>query len=125
MDNKENKNELIHIRIEPTVKEKSEDIFKKLGINMSYAVSLFLNQVILKNGLPFNVELPQVNETEIEALARIIESTGGSGEVSIRNQKIIHLYSIGDIDYETAVFAIKRSFMGQWKIHMYMKEQMY
>ena len=80
---------------------------------MSYAVSLFLNQVILKNGFPFNVELPQVNETEVEALARIIESTGGSGEVSIRNQKIIHLYSIGDIDYETAVFAIKRSFMGQ------------
>ncbi len=113
MDNKENKNELIHIRIEPTVKEKSEDIFKKLGINMSYAVSLFLNQVILKNGFPFSVELPQVNETEVEALARIIESTGGSGEISDRNQKIIHLYSIGDIDYETAVFAIKRSFLGK------------
>ena len=45
---KENKNELIHIRIEPTVKEKSEIIFNKLGINMSYAISLFLNQVILK-----------------------------------------------------------------------------
>lgn len=113
MDNKENKNELIHIRIEPTVKEKSEDIFKKLGINMSYAVSLFLNQVILKNGFPFSVELPQVNETEVEALARIIESTGGSGKINDRNQKIIHLYSIGDIDYETAVFAIKRSFLGQ------------
>ena len=110
---KENKNELIHIRIEPTVKEKSEDIFQKLGINMSYAVSLFLNQVILKNGFPFNVELPQVNETEVEALAKIIESTGGNGEVSKKNQKIIHLFAIGDIDYETAVFAIKRSFIKQ------------
>ena len=108
---KENKNELIHIRIEPSVKEKSEDIFNKLGINMSYAVSLFLNQVILKNGFPFNVELPSVNETEIESLARIIESTGGSGEVSEKNQKIIHLFAIGDIDYETAVYAIKRNFM--------------
>ena len=108
---KENKNELIHVRIEPTVKEKSEDIFNKLGINMSYAVSLFLNQVILKNGFPFNVELPNVNETELESLAKIIESTGSNGKVSERNQKIIHLYSLGDIDYETAVFAIKRSFM--------------
>ena len=125
MENKENKNELIHIRIEPTIKEKSEDIFKKLGINMSYAVSLFLNQVILKNGFPFNVELPQVNETEVEALAKIIEATGGNGEVSERNQKIIHLYSIGDIDYDTAVYAIKRSFVREWKIHMYMKEQMF
>lgn len=111
MENKENKNELIHIRIEPTIKDKSENIFKKLGINMSYAVSLFLNQVILKNGFPFAVELPQRNENEIEALARIIESTGGTGEVNLQNQKIIHLYSVGDIDYETAVFAIKRSFV--------------
>ena len=108
---KKKKNELIHIRIEPSVKEKSEDIFNKLGINMSYAVSLFLNQVILKNGFPFNVELPKVNETELESLAKIIESTGGNGAVSEKNQKIIHLYSLGEIDYETAVFAIKRSFM--------------
>ena len=84
---------------------------------MSYAVSIFLNQVILKNGFPFNVELPQVNETEVEALFKIIESTGGNREVSEKNQKIIHLFAIGDIDYETAVFAIKRSFIRQWKIH--------
>jgi hypothetical protein len=69
------------------------------------------NQVILKNGFPFNVELPKVNETELESLAKIIESTGGNGVVNEKNQKIIHLYSLGEIDYETAVFAIKRSFM--------------
>ena len=111
MDNKENKNELIHIRIEPTIKEKSEDIFKKLGINMSYAVSLFLNQVIIRNGFPFNVELPQANKTKVEALAKIIEATGGNGEINEKNKKIIYLYSIGDIDYDTAVYAIKRSFV--------------
>ena len=27
------------------------------------------------------------------------------------NEKIINLYSLGEIDYETAVFAIKRNFM--------------
>ena len=122
---KEIKRDLIHIRIEPTVKEKSERIFDKLGINMSYAVSLFLNQVILKNGFPFNVELPHINETEVERLASIIGSTGGNGEISEQNQKIIHLYCIGDIDYETAVFAIKRSFLKTWKTHMSTKEQTY
>ena len=109
MENKENKNELIHIRIEPTVKEKSEAIFKKLGINMSYAVSLFLNQVILKNGFPFSIELPPVNEKEIESLVKIIESTGGMGKVSEQNQKIIQLYANGDIDYDTALYAIKKN----------------
>ena len=67
---------------------------------MSYAVSLFLNKVILKNGFPFNVELPQVNEMEVEALTKIIESTGGNREVSEKNKKIIHLFATGDIDYE-------------------------
>lgn len=49
---KENKNELIHIRIKPTAKEKSEEMFNKLRINMSYGISLFLNHVILENGFP-------------------------------------------------------------------------
>ena len=47
------KTELIHIRIEPEVKEQSEYIFKILGVNTSYAVSMFLNQVILRGGFPF------------------------------------------------------------------------
>ena len=43
MNSKETKNELINIRIKPSVKEKSEEIFSDLGIHMSYAISLFLN----------------------------------------------------------------------------------
>lgn len=117
---KENKNELIHIRIEQSIKEKSEEIFKKLGVNTSYAVSMFLNQVILKNGFPFKIDLPQTNKTEIELLAKIIESTGGNGEINEKNKKIIHLYSIGDIDYETAVFAIKRTL--SWLLEMKTKK---
>lgn len=106
---KENKSDLIHVRIEHSVKEEAENILKRLGLNTSYAVSLFLNQVIMRKGLPFEVEIPP-DEMEVESLARIIEATGGSGEVSEKNRKIIHLYARGDIDYETAVFAIKRSF---------------
>jgi len=105
---KENKNDLIHIRIESSVKEKAEEIFGQLGINMSYAVSLFLNQVILKNGFPFSIELPNKTNKTLE-LARIIEATGGKGEISLSNQKILSLYSNGDIDYDTALYAIKRN----------------
>ena len=106
---KENKNELIHIRIEPTVKEKSEEIFKKLGINMSYAISLFLNQVIIKNGFPFEVELPHFNQEEVEKLSKVIESIDKNGKENENNKNIINLYVTNQIDYETAVFAIKRN----------------
>lgn len=105
---KESKSDLIHIRIEHSVKTEAEEILKKLGLNTSYAVSMFLNQVIMRKGLPFNVEIPS-NDRDIESLANIIEATGENGEVDEKDQRIIHLYASGDIDYETAVFAIKRN----------------
>lgn len=105
---KEKKTDLMHIRIEPSVKKEAEEIFRKLGLSASYAVSMFLNQVIMRKGLPFEALIPE-DETEEEALARIIESTGGNGEVDEKNKKIIHLYAQGDIDYETAAFAIRRN----------------
>ena len=102
------KTELIHVRVDPEVKEQSEIVLKKLGVNMSYAVSMFLNQLILRNGFPFDISIPD-QKSNLEDIAKIIESTGGNGSVSANNQKILHLYSTGQIDYETAVFAIKRS----------------
>lgn len=113
-----NKTELIHIRIEPEVKIRSENIFKRLGVNTSYAISMFLNQVILRGGFPFEIELPKNNTTkkadeEYTNLALIIESTAGNGKVSEKNKNILNLYSSGQIDYETAVFAIKRSFINE------------
>lgn len=49
-------------------------------------------------------------ETDAELFARVAASTGGNGEISEENKKIIHLYATGQIDYETAKFAINKSF---------------
>ena len=108
---KDNKSELIHIRIEPEIKNKSEVIFKRLGVNTSYAVSMFLQQVILRGGFPFEIQLPKENSNEYIALAKIIESTAGNGKINAKNINILNLFASGQIDYETAVFAIKRSFV--------------
>lgn len=111
MSKKENKTELIHIRIEPEIKEQSEKIFKQLGINTSYAVSMFLNQVILRGGFPFEIEIPKQDNSDYMNLAMIIESTAGNGKISEKNKKILNLFAKGEIDYETAIFAIKRSYI--------------
>lgn len=49
----------ITIRMDRDVKEKSEKILKQLGLPMSTAIDLFLNQVILTGGIPFDITLPQ------------------------------------------------------------------
>lgn len=54
-----------------------------------------------------------LSSEEYVNLAMIIESTGGSGKVSEENKHILNLYASGQIDYETAVSEIKKSFMNE------------
>ena len=49
----------VFARIEPELKEDSESILAQLGIPMSNAIGLFLRQVVLQRGLPFEVKLPE------------------------------------------------------------------
>ena len=48
----------LYIRVEPDVKEHAEMILTQLGIPMSNAVGMFLKQVILHRGLPFDATHP-------------------------------------------------------------------
>lgn len=47
----------IYVRIEPDVKEKAESILSTLGIPASNAINMFYKQIILQNGLPFDVKI--------------------------------------------------------------------
>lgn len=48
----------LYARIEPEVKEQAEMILTALGIPASNAITMFYKQIILNNGLPFDVKLP-------------------------------------------------------------------
>lgn len=54
-------------RIRPDIKEKAEDIIHDLGLSVSAAFELYYRQIILRNGLPFDVRIP--NETTRKAIA--------------------------------------------------------
>lgn len=43
----------LNIRIEENVKNKANKTLSSMGLDMSTAVKMFLNQVITENGLPF------------------------------------------------------------------------
>lgn len=43
----------LNIRIEESTKNKANKTLSSLGLDMSTAVKIFLNQVITENGLPF------------------------------------------------------------------------
>jgi DNA-damage-inducible protein J len=48
----------LYARIEPDVKSQAEAILDVLGISASGAINMFYKQIILHNGLPFDVTIP-------------------------------------------------------------------
>lgn len=49
----------VFARVEPEVKEQAEAILNQLGIPMSNAISIFLKQIVMQRGLPFEVRIPE------------------------------------------------------------------
>ena len=99
------KSSIVHTRVNPEVKEECEKIFTSLGITTSYAISIFLNQVRLVGGFPFDIVLPK-KENNVEFAINI--SRVDAGKPSDKAIEIMKLYDEGKIDLETAEFAINR-----------------
>ncbi len=56
----------VHSRIQPEIKEQAEGILQRLGLSPTEAIRMFYTQIALRNGLPFDVSIP--NDETIKAL---------------------------------------------------------
>lgn len=73
------------IRIDSTVKTDANELFSKLGIDMSSAVNIFLRQCILRGGLPFKVEVPKYNAETLAAMAEARDIMSGKIQATSYN----------------------------------------
>ena len=48
----------IRARVRPRLKRDAEQVLDRLGMSTTDAISVFLKQVSLQNGLPFNIKIP-------------------------------------------------------------------
>ena len=48
---------ILQVRIDENLKNQTAEIFNNLGLDMSSAIRLFLNRVIIAQGLPFPMNL--------------------------------------------------------------------
>lgn len=48
----------IQTRVDPKIKDQAQIILKKLNISMSEAISLYLSQITLHQGIPFEIKIP-------------------------------------------------------------------
>ena len=48
----------VRARIQPRLKTHAEDIFQRLGLNPTQAITIFYRQVEMRDGLPFDLVIP-------------------------------------------------------------------
>lgn len=53
------------LKLDPTVKHEAQAIFAQLGLTLGEAVNLFLNQVRLNKGLPFELKIPNAMTQQV------------------------------------------------------------
>ena len=71
----------IRSRIEPELKEEAQDVLNRVGLNISDAIRLFLRQVIVAKGLPFEVrEIPNATTQAAILEARQVRARYGTAK---------------------------------------------
>ena len=63
------KSSSIYTRVEPAIKEQAEQVLSALGIPVANAINMFLHQVVLQKGIPFEVKMPKSAPLDYYALS--------------------------------------------------------
>ncbi|MCD7845501.1 MAG: type II toxin-antitoxin system RelB/DinJ family antitoxin [Oscillospiraceae bacterium] len=88
----------VFARVEPDLKAQAEQILNELGIPMSNAVSMFLKQVVLQRGIPFEMKLPADRPLAYGALTRAqFDAEIERGMADIENNNV---YSADEVEAE-------------------------
>ena len=58
----------LYARIEPETKTCAENILESLGIPVSTAINMFYRQIILNNGLPFELKIPKTKNIDVSKM---------------------------------------------------------
>ena len=60
----------VYARIDTSLKENAESILAKLGITPTGAIQMLYSQIVLHNGIPFDVRIPTPKPVAAGALSR-------------------------------------------------------
>lgn len=88
----------VFARVEPEIKEQAEIVLNQLGISMSNAVGMFLRQVVLQRGIPFEMKLPAKKTVAVGGLTKEqIDAELAKGMADIENGRV---YSADEVEDE-------------------------
>lgn len=88
----------IYARIDKELKENAEGILSKLGISPSSAIQMLYSQIVLRNGMPFDLRLPTGKPVAVGGMNREqLDAELMKGMESLKSGKT---YTVDEIDAE-------------------------
>ena len=93
----------VYARINTELKEKAELILSQLGSSPSSAIQMLYSQIILNNGIPFELRLPPRKPTAIGDMTR--EQLDAEIRKGIKSMQTGKSYTVDEVDAE-----LKREF---------------
>lgn len=61
----------LNVRIDSNLKADAENLFKRLGLNMSSAINIFLTQSVREQAIPFEIHEDRPNKKLLKALKEV------------------------------------------------------
>jgi len=76
------------IEVDPLVKSQAQELFERLGMNLSTAVNVFLRQAIREQAIPFRIDDGFYSESNMKYLGKVIEEID-SGRAKLERHELI------------------------------------
>ena len=76
------KSATVRARLEPALKAEAEEVLSELGLNPTVAITMYYEQIVRRQGIPFDVALP--NATTRAAMR---DAESGAGVTRSRSKR--------------------------------------
>ena len=86
----------VYARIDTNLKNNAENILSQLGISPSSAIQMLYSQIVLKQGIPFDLKLPSSKPLAVGAMTR--EELNTELRKGVDSIKAGNVYSADEVD---------------------------
>lgn len=88
----------VYTRVDPETKEQAEQILSQLGVPMSNAIGMFLKQVVIQRGIPFEMKLPSARPIAVGELTK--EQFDAQMQLGVDDIRAGRVVSAADVEAE-------------------------
>ena len=90
----------INIRIDDQIKKNAENVFSKIGLTPTAAITLFYHQVIRTNSIPFELKADIPNKETLEAIEEVEKMEGNSSDAKTFDSVEELMEDLNNLEYQ-------------------------